>query len=133
MQLRVGKDDVGCEDDGGGKRSSIVTRIKRKPRCWKPATVHGSPFTDPTHPPGARKSKKERNKGMAGAEEPRAADDPGEGSVHPSVLDVQQLSVEGLGIGSSVEELNKLKLTKQVLTNFACMYLVVCVLEICHS
>ena len=54
----------------------------------------GHTFTDPTHLSGARKSKKETNKGMTSADEPRAADDPGEGSVHPSVLDVHPLSVE---------------------------------------
>ncbi|KAJ8443110.1 hypothetical protein Cgig2_030878 [Carnegiea gigantea] len=99
-------------DDGGGKSSNIVTCMRRKPRCWKPATVHGSPFTDPTSQSGARKSKKERKEGMTGADEPRAADDPGEGSVHPSVFDLQPISVERSGIGPSVEELNKLKLTK---------------------
>ncbi|KAJ8427145.1 hypothetical protein Cgig2_005203 [Carnegiea gigantea] len=124
---------VGGEDDGGGKSSNIVARMRRKPRCRKPAAVNDSPFTDPTHLPGARKSKKERNEGMTGADEPCAADDPGERSVHPSVLDVRPLSVEGSGIGPSVEELKKLKLTKQELMNFACMYLVVCVLEMCHS
>ena len=66
--------------------------------------------------------------GMMGANKPRAAGDPCERSVHPSILDVQQLSVEWLGIGQSVEELNKLKLTKQVIMNFACMYLVFYVL-----
>ena len=70
---------------------------------------------------------------MMGADEPRATNDPGEGNVHPSVLDVQPLLVEGSGIGPSVEELNKLKLTEQVLMNFAYMYLVICVLEMCHS
>jgi len=69
---------------------------------------------------------------MIGAGEPHAANDPGEGSVYPSVLDVQPLSVEGSGIGPSVQELNKLKLTKQVLINFACMHMVVCVLKMCH-
>ncbi|KAJ8427980.1 hypothetical protein Cgig2_017467 [Carnegiea gigantea] len=101
-------DDVGCEDDGGGKSSNIVACMRRKPRCRKPTAVHGSPFTDPTRSSGARKSKKERNEGMTGADEPRTTDDLGEGSVHPSILDVQPLSVEGSDIGPSVEELNKL-------------------------
>ncbi|KAJ8425359.1 hypothetical protein Cgig2_032875 [Carnegiea gigantea] len=105
-------DDVGCEDDSGGKSSNIVARMRRKPQCRKLATVHGRPFTDPTRLPNARKSKKERKEGMTGADEPHAADDPGEGSEHPSVLDVQPLAVEGSGIDPSVEELNKLKLTK---------------------
>jgi len=70
---------------------------------------------------------------MMGVDEPRATNDPGEGNVHPSVLDVQPLSVEGSGIDPSVEELNKLKLIKLVLMNFTCMYLAVCVLEMCHS
>ncbi|KAJ8429583.1 hypothetical protein Cgig2_023789 [Carnegiea gigantea] len=111
-------DDVGCEDDGGRKSSNIVAHMRRKPWCWKPAAIHGSPFTDPTSLLGARKSKKEGNEGMTGANEPRAANDPGEGSVHPSVFDVQPLSVEGSGIGPSTEELNKLKLTKQVLVGY---------------
>ncbi|KAJ8442944.1 hypothetical protein Cgig2_019517 [Carnegiea gigantea] len=120
-------DDVVCEDDSGGKSSNIIARMRRKPR------LYDNPFTDPTRLLGAQKSKKERNEGMTGVDEPRAANDPDEGSVHPSVLNVQPLSVEGSGIGPSVEELNKLKLTKQVLMNFACMYLVVCVVEMCHS
>ncbi|KAJ8422349.1 hypothetical protein Cgig2_015344 [Carnegiea gigantea] len=59
-------DDVGCGDDGGGNSSSIVTRMRRKPRSWKPAAVHGSPFTNPTRLQGARKSKKEMNEGVTG-------------------------------------------------------------------
>jgi len=69
---------------------------------------------------------------MPGADKPRATGDPCEGSVHPSALDMQPLSVEGSGIGPSVEELNKLKLTKQVFMNFASMYLVFCILQMCH-
>ena len=70
---------------------------------------------------------------MTGPDEPHAADDLGEGSGHPYVLDVQPLAVEGSGIGPSVKELNKLKLMKHAFMNFACMYLVVCVLEMCQS
>ncbi|KAJ8435706.1 hypothetical protein Cgig2_002663 [Carnegiea gigantea] len=105
-------DDVGCEDDGGEKSSNIVARMRRKPRCRKLAAVYGSPFTDQTRLPSARKSKKERNEGMTGADEACAVDDPGERSVHSSTLDVHPLLVEGSGIGPSVEELNKLKLMK---------------------
>ena len=83
--------------------------------------------------PGARKSKNKIKEGMMGADKPRAAGDPCEGSVHPSVLDVQPIFVEESGIGPSVEEMNKLKLTKQVLMNFAYMHLVLCVLQMCHS
>jgi len=102
----------GAKDDGGGKSSNIVTRIRMKPRCREPTLVHGTPFTNPTHMPSAQKRQKEMKEGMMGADTPRAAGDSCEGSIHPSVLDVQPLSVEGLGIGPSVEELNKLKLTK---------------------
>ncbi|KAJ8432869.1 hypothetical protein Cgig2_033874 [Carnegiea gigantea] len=105
-------DDVGCKDDGGEKSSNIVTRMRRKPRCRKPTAVHCSLFTDPTSLAGARKSKKEKNEGMTGVDEPCVANDHGEGSMYPSILDVQLLSVEGSGIAPSVEELNKLKLTK---------------------
>ncbi|KAJ8422167.1 LOW QUALITY PROTEIN: hypothetical protein Cgig2_019853 [Carnegiea gigantea] len=68
---------------------------------------------------------------MTGADKPRATGDPCEGSVHPFVVD--PLSMEGLGIGPSAEELNKLKLKKQVMMNFGCIYLVFCVLKMCHS
>ncbi|KAJ8425387.1 hypothetical protein Cgig2_018476 [Carnegiea gigantea] len=91
-----GADDMGCRDDGGGNSSNIVTRMRRKPKSQKPATVHGSPFTDPTHLLGAQKSKKEMNEGVTGADKPRAVDNLGEGSVDPPVLDMQPLSVEGL-------------------------------------
>ncbi|KAJ8427794.1 hypothetical protein Cgig2_032853 [Carnegiea gigantea] len=126
-------DDVGCEDDGGGKSSNIVIRIRRKLRCRKQAAVHGTPFTDPTRIPGARKSKKEMKEGMTDVDKPCAVGDPCEGSAHPSVLDMQPLSVAGSGIRPSVEELHKLKLTEQVLMNFGCMYLVFCVLQMRHS
>ncbi|KAJ8435883.1 hypothetical protein Cgig2_010916 [Carnegiea gigantea] len=109
--------------DGSGKSSNIVTCMKRKPRCWKPTAVHGTPFADLTHIPGARKRQKEMKEGMIGANKPRAAGDPCEGNVHPFVVDVQPLSVEGSGIGSSVEELNKLKLTKQVLAGYISAFL----------
>ncbi|KAJ8430528.1 hypothetical protein Cgig2_012927 [Carnegiea gigantea] len=80
--------------------------------------VHDSPFTGPTHLPGAQKSKKEMKDGVTSADEPPAVDDPSEGSVDPPILDVQPLSVEGLGIGPSVEKLNKMKLTKEVLAGY---------------
>ena len=48
-------DDVGCGDGGGGKSSNIVTCMRRKPRCQKPAAVHATPFTNPTHIRGALK------------------------------------------------------------------------------
>ncbi|KAJ8435238.1 hypothetical protein Cgig2_015641 [Carnegiea gigantea] len=75
--MTADSDDVGFEDDGGGKSSNIIAHMMRKPQCSKPAVVYGSPFTDPTHLPGARKSKEERKEGMTGADEPDAADDPG--------------------------------------------------------
>jgi len=49
---------------------------------------------------------------VIGGHEARAVDDLGDGSVDPPVLDVQPLSVEGSGIGPSVEELSKIKLMK---------------------
>ncbi|KAJ8434227.1 LOW QUALITY PROTEIN: hypothetical protein Cgig2_005906 [Carnegiea gigantea] len=126
-------DDVGCGDNGGGNSSNIVTHMRRKPRSRKPTVVHGSPLTDPTRLPGARKSKKDMNEGVTAADEPRAVDDPGERSVDPPDLSIQPLSVEGSSICPSVEDLNKIKLTKQALMNFTCMLFVVCVLEMCHS
>ena len=131
-RMSLDADDVGWEGDGGEKSSNIVTHMRRKPRCRKPAAVHGTPFTDPTHMLGARKRQKGMKEGMTGADKPRAAGDPCEGSMHPFIVDMQPFSVEGSGIGSSVEELNKLKLTKQVMMNFDCMYLVFCVLQMCH-
>ncbi|KAJ8449610.1 hypothetical protein Cgig2_005632 [Carnegiea gigantea] len=80
--------------------------------------VHGSSFTDPTRLSGARKSKKEMKDGVTGTNEPAAMDDPAEGSVDPPILDMQPLSVEGSGIDPSVEELNKMKLTKKVLARY---------------
>jgi len=103
-------DDVGSEDDAGGESSNIVIYMRRNPRCRKLVAVHGTPFIDPT--PGAWKNKKEMKEGMTGADKPCAIGDACEGSVHPSVLNVQPLSVEGSGIGPSVEELNNLKLTE---------------------
>ncbi|KAJ8427789.1 hypothetical protein Cgig2_032848 [Carnegiea gigantea] len=35
-------DDMGCEDNSGGKSSNIVTRMRRKPQGRKPAAVHGT-------------------------------------------------------------------------------------------
>ncbi|KAJ8429744.1 hypothetical protein Cgig2_023133 [Carnegiea gigantea] len=48
-------DDVPCEGDGVGESSNIVTRMKRRPQSQKSAAVHGTPYTDPTRPPGAWK------------------------------------------------------------------------------
>ncbi|KAJ8432413.1 LOW QUALITY PROTEIN: hypothetical protein Cgig2_013827 [Carnegiea gigantea] len=109
-------DDVGCRDDGGGNNSNIVTRGSLE--VEKLTVVHGSPFTDPTRLSGARKSKKEMKEGVTGVDEPHAVDEPSEGSVDPPVLNVQPLLVEGSGIGPSMEELNKIKLTKQVLVGY---------------
>ncbi|KAJ8430891.1 hypothetical protein Cgig2_003884 [Carnegiea gigantea] len=111
-------EDVGRGDDGGGTNLTIVTRMRKKPRSRKLAAVHSSPFTNPTRPAGAWKSKKERNEGVTGGDEARAMDDPGEGSVDPPILDVQPLSVEGQASAPSVEELSKIKLTKQVLAGY---------------
>jgi len=80
-------DDMGCGDDGGEKSSNIIARIRRKPHCRKLAAVHGNLFTDPTRLLGAQKSK-DRKEAMTGVDEPRAANDPGKGSMHPSVLNV---------------------------------------------
>ena len=129
----VDAEDVGCGDDGGGNSSTIATQMRRKPQSRKPVAIHGSPFTDPTHPSSARKSKKERNEGVTGGDEARAMDDPGERSVDPPVLDVQSLSVEGSSIGTSVKELSKIKLMRQVFINFSCKLFDAYVLEMYDS
>ncbi|KAJ8434761.1 hypothetical protein Cgig2_019686 [Carnegiea gigantea] len=112
----VAADHEACVQPSVDESIDRVT-IPEKPRSRKPTAIHGSPFTDPTHLLGARKSKKEMNEGVIGADEPRAVDDPSERSMDLPVLDVQALSVEGSGIGPSVEELSMIKLTKQVLAS----------------
>jgi len=91
--------DVSCEGDRVGKSSNIVTRMKMRPRCQKPATMHDTPYTDSTWLPGAWKRHKDMTKGMTGAETGCASSDPCEGRVDPEVLDVQPIAVEGSVMG----------------------------------
>ena len=105
---------MSCEGDGVGKSSNIVTYMKRRPRSRKPTAVHGTPYTDPTRLPGARKKQKDITEGSAGADPPGADSDPCEGRVDPKVVDVHPIAVEGSSVGQSAEDFNKLKLTKQV-------------------
>ncbi|KAJ8422394.1 LOW QUALITY PROTEIN: hypothetical protein Cgig2_028209 [Carnegiea gigantea] len=67
-------------------------------------------FTDPTRLPSDRKSEKEMKDGVTGADKPRAMDDPTKGSVNPHW--------KGQASAPSVEELNKIKLTKEVLAGY---------------
>ena len=71
--------------------------------------------------------------GVIGGDEACAVDNPDERSVDLLVLNVQPLLVEGSGISPGVEELSKIKLTKQVFINFAYMLFDVYVHEMCDS
>ncbi|KAJ8440451.1 LOW QUALITY PROTEIN: hypothetical protein Cgig2_013610 [Carnegiea gigantea] len=88
-------DDVPYEGDGVRKSSNIVTRMKRRPRSWKPTAVYGTPYTDPTRPPGAWKKQKDITEGRTGADMPGTGSDPCEGRVGPGVLDVHLIAMEG--------------------------------------
>ncbi|KAJ8453380.1 LOW QUALITY PROTEIN: hypothetical protein Cgig2_008264 [Carnegiea gigantea] len=69
-------DDVPREADNVGKSSNIVTHMKRRPRCRKPAAAHDTPYTDPTHLPGVRNRQKDMTKWMTGADTAGAGSDP---------------------------------------------------------
>ncbi|KAJ8439203.1 LOW QUALITY PROTEIN: hypothetical protein Cgig2_003416 [Carnegiea gigantea] len=122
--------DVPCERDGVGKSSNILTCMKRRPQCRKPIAVHGTPYTDPTRMPGARKTQKDMTEGITGAETAYAGSDPCDGTADEEVLDVQAITVEGSCMGLSAEDLNNLKLTKQVLTGYITMPLLATELEL---
>ncbi|KAJ8424519.1 hypothetical protein Cgig2_025781 [Carnegiea gigantea] len=79
MTMSADMKDVACKGDGVGKRSNIVTYIKRRLRCEKPAAVHGIPYIDPTQQLRARKRQKDINEGMMVAETACASSGPCEG------------------------------------------------------
>ncbi|KAJ8449478.1 LOW QUALITY PROTEIN: hypothetical protein Cgig2_002275 [Carnegiea gigantea] len=87
--------DVPYKGDSVGKSSNIVTYMKTRLRCQKPAAMHDTPYTDSID----CQRHKDMTKGMTGAETACASSDPCEGKVDPEVLDVQLIEVEGSGMG----------------------------------
>ncbi|KAJ8444429.1 hypothetical protein Cgig2_005951 [Carnegiea gigantea] len=75
--------------------------------------VHGTPYTNPAHPLGARKKQKDITEGRMGADTVGTGSDPCEGRVDPGVLNGHPIAVEGSGVGQSAQDFNELKLTKQ--------------------
>ncbi|KAJ8435604.1 hypothetical protein Cgig2_016428 [Carnegiea gigantea] len=96
-------EDVSCRGDGVGKSSNFVTCMKRRPRCRKSVAVHGTPCTDPTQLPGVRKDMTER------------------------------MPIKGSALRPTVEDLNNLKLTKQVLTDYITLSLLITELELLNN
>ncbi|KAJ8426950.1 LOW QUALITY PROTEIN: hypothetical protein Cgig2_022632 [Carnegiea gigantea] len=48
MTISPDIEDVPCEGDVLEKSSNLVTHMKRRPQCRKPAAAHGTPYANPT-------------------------------------------------------------------------------------
>jgi len=103
---------VPCEGEGAGDSSNIVTRMKRIPRCRKPAAVHRTPYTDPTRHHGGRKKQKDLTDEGIGAEKTAGGDEPSAGEVATEILDVAPIAVERSAWGPDAEDVNTITLTK---------------------
>ncbi|KAJ8428612.1 hypothetical protein Cgig2_026157 [Carnegiea gigantea] len=109
---------VPCEGEGAGDSLNIITRMKRRPRCRKPAAVHGTPYTDPTRHHGGRKKQKDLiDEGMR-AEKAPGDDEPSKREVATEILDVPPIAMEGSHWGADAEDFNTITLTKQVLAAY---------------